>query len=302
MSELLERLRVPVLFVALLLLSLGTMTAERRAALARGRELAPWSGLVLEIAAPVQRVLTAPVGLVRGLWRGYLDLVDLKAENDRLQGRVSALEEENLQYREALLESGRLGEIAALRDQFQTDMVAAQVVGGELSPLLRSALVDRGRAHGVRSGMPVVTGQGLAGLVTATAPHAARVMLLLDRQSAVDGMIERSRAPGIVHGQGTGELRFEFAVRGDDVEVGDAVITSGLGGVYPKGLRIGEVVSVSKPDARLLQEAQVRPSVDFQRLEQVYVMRWRSPTMELLYTDEDAAAPAPPRTGGRPGS
>ena len=302
MSELLERLRVPVLFAALLLLSLGTMTAERRAARSTGRELAPWSGVLLEIAAPVQRVVIAPVDLARDLWRGYVVLVDLQAENERLRGRVSALQEENLQYKEALLESGRLGEIAALRDEFQTDMVAAEVVGGDVSPLLRSVLLDRGRVHGLRSGMPVVTGQGLAGLVTATAPHAVRVMLLLDRQSAVDGMVQRSRAPGIVHGQGTGELRFEFAVRGDDVQVGDAVISSGLGGVYPKGLRIGEVVEVSKPDARLLQEARLRPSVDFQRLEQAYVMRWRSPTMELLYTDEDEAAPRASRAGARPGS
>lgn len=134
MSELLERLRVPVLFAALLLLSLGTMTAERRAARSTGRELAPWSGVLLEIAAPVQRVVIAPVDLARDLWRGYVVLVDLQAENERLRGRVSALQEENLQYKEALLESGRLGEIAALRDEFQTDMVAAEVVGGDVSP------------------------------------------------------------------------------------------------------------------------------------------------------------------------
>jgi len=302
MSELLERLRVPVLFAALLLLSLATMTADRRAMRSAGRELPTFSGALLEVAAPVQRVVTAPVDLVRDFWRGYVALVDVQAENERLRGRVAALQEENLQYREALLESGRLREVAALRDEFQVDMVTAQVVGGEVSPLLRSVLLDRGRVQGLLSGMPVVTGQGLAGLVTGTAPHAARAMLLLDRQSAVDGMIQRSRAPGIVHGQGTRELRFEFAVRGDDVQVGDEVITSGLGGVYPKGLRIGEVVEVSKPDARLLQEARVRPSVDFQRLEQVYVMRWRSPTMELLYSDEDESAPRASRSGARPGS
>jgi rod shape-determining protein MreC len=120
-------------------------------------------------------------------------------------------------------------------------------------------------------------------------------MLLTDRQSSVDGVVQRSRAQGIVRGRRGEFLEFEFAVQGSDVQVGDVVITSGVGGVYPKGLRVGEVVEVGEA-GELLQTALLRPAVDFGRLEGVFVMLWRAPTMELLYSDEggdgDGGAPA----------
>ena len=112
-------------------------------------------------------------------------------------------------------------------------------------------------------------------------------MLLLDRQSAIDGTIQRSRSRGILRGRGSDVLEFEFVARGGDVRVGDLVITSGLDGVDPKGLRIGSVTALSDPGSRLLQTATVEPAVDFGRLELVFVMLRRGPTMELLYSSED---------------
>ena len=108
-------------------------------------------------------------------------------------------------------------------------------------------------------------------------------MMLLDRRSAADAIVQRSRARGIVRGDGTDELELVFMVRGDDVRPGDEIITSGVGGVYPKGLRIGEVVAVQTDRDELLHTAVVRPAVDFGRLEQVFVMQRRGQTLELLY-------------------
>jgi rod shape-determining protein MreC len=108
-------------------------------------------------------------------------------------------------------------------------------------------------------------------------------MMLLDRQSAVDAIVQRSRARGIVRGRGGEALEFVFMVRGDDVQPGDVVITSGVGGVYPKGLRIGTIVAVQTEEKRLLHTGSVQPSVDFGRLEQVFIMLQRAPTMDLLY-------------------
>jgi rod shape-determining protein MreC len=117
-------------------------------------------------------------------------------------------------------------------------------------------------------------------------------MLLLDRQSAVDGVVQRSRARGIVRGTGSGMLEFRFEARVGDVQPGDVVITSGLDAVYPQGLRIGEIGEVFDPGGDLMQTALLRPAVDFGRLEQVFVMFHRGPTMELLYGD------APPGSSG----
>jgi rod shape-determining protein MreC len=106
-------------------------------------------------------------------------------------------------------------------------------------------------------------------------------------------MVQRSRARGLVRGLGTGELEFVFMVRGDDVQVGDEVISSGVGGVYPKGLRVGSVTAVRAERSELLHSAVLRPAVDFGRLEQVFVMLRRGPTMDLLFGGGDGDLPEP---------
>jgi rod shape-determining protein MreC len=295
MREFLIRLRLPLLFAMLVLLTLVSMLADRRTLANLGRERGI-GGALIEIIVPVQKALLWPFDFTRGTWSRYVSLVGLKQENERLLARVAELEEQNLQYAEAIVASGHLQEIAEMRSGFDVALHSAQVVGHDVSPWFRSVLIDRGRAHDVLSGMPVVTDRGLVGLVTATSSHAARAMLLLDRQSAVDGMVQRSRARGIVRGTGTGQLEFTFMVRGDDVQPGDLVITSGVGGAHPKGIRVGHVLEVHSDETQLLHTATLQPAVDFGRLEQVFVMLHRGPTMDLLYggdgdLPDTAAAP-----------
>ncbi len=291
MPDLLKRIGAPILFGLLALVAVTTMVSDRRSLAEGGRDLPWWQAVMLEIAVPVQDALAAPADGIRGMWGDYVALLEVREENDRLRSRLAELEEANLQYREALVASGHLQQIASMRDDFEIPMLPSEVVGLDVMPWFRSVLVDRGRAHGVRAGNPVITTEGVVGLVTATSRHAAKTMLLLDRQSAIDGIVQRSRARGIVRGRGTDQLAFEFVVRGGDVKVGDIVITSGLGGVYPKGLRVGEVEELLDPAGGLLQTATLRPAVDFGRLEQVFVMMRRGPTMDLLYESEERAEP-----------
>jgi rod shape-determining protein MreC len=293
LRDLFERLGIPILFTAIVVVTLATMLADRRASRGSGREHSLVPGLVLDAAAAIQDAVLSPVVSSQKLWGRYVNLIGVSAENEELRVRLARLEEENLQFREALVQSGHLERIAEMRAELDTPLLPAEVVGRDVSPWFRSVLLDRGRADGLRSGMPLLTEHGLAGLVTATSRQAGRAMLLTDRQSSVDGVVQRSRAQGIVRGRRGEFLEFEFAVQGSDVQVGDVVITSGVGGVYPKGLRVGEVVEVGEA-GELLQTALLRPAVDFGKLEGVYVMLWRAPTMELLYGDEpgDAGAPA----------
>jgi rod shape-determining protein MreC len=286
LRELLERLRVPLLFLLLGAVSLVAIASDRRTLSEGGRDHGWLTGWVLEVAAPVQKAIALPVTLARRGWTEYAALLDVRRENESLRSQVAQLEDENLQFREALVASGRLQRISEMRQDVAVPMRPAQVVGQDVSPWFRSVLLDRGRADGVHAGMPVVDDHGVVGLVTATSAHAGRVMLLLDGQSATDGLVQRSRARGIVRGTGPDQLEFVFFVRGDDVQVGDVVITSGFGGVYPRGLRIGEVVEVMADDDQLLHRARLRPAVDFGRLEQVFVMLWRGPTLDLLYEGE----------------
>jgi rod shape-determining protein MreC len=281
--------RTPVTALAAVLVAFAVvaMVVDRRSMLNPDRELSGWSGAVLDIAAPVQRMIALPLEFLQDAWRQYVSILDISEHNDELRSRLVLLEEENLQLREALVASGRLERIAEIRADFEVPMLSSELVGVDPSPWFRSVLVNRGQTHGVRSGMPVISERGLVGLVTTTSTRAAKATLVLDRQSAIDGIVQRSRSRGIVRGRGTDQLDFEFVVRGSDVRNGDVVISSGLGGVYPKGIRIGEVTSVSDPGSKLLQTAKLVPAVDFGRLEQVFVMMRRGPTMELLYAGEE---------------
>ncbi len=297
MGEFGRRVRTVILATALVAVALVSMVSDRRALL-DGRAELPWGvGAFVDVARSLQEIITLPVDFLGDGWDHYVALVGVGEENVRLRGRISVMAEENLQLREALVASGRLQQIAEMREGFEIPMLPSELVGGDASPWFRSVLFDRGRVHGVRSGMPVISEDGLVGLVTSASRYSARSMLLLDRQSAVDGTVQRSRARGIVRGRGVDDLEFEFVVRDGDVRVGDVIVTSGLGGVYPKGLRIGRVTKVSDPGARLIQHATIDPAVDFGRLEQVFVMLRRGPTMELLYESEerDELAAAPPR-------
>ena len=285
MRELLHRLRLPLLFAGLAVLAAISIFADQRALQAGGRDLSWWTGGLLEVAAPVQRVITAPIDGVRGLWNGYVALFDVREENDALRQQVAQLMEESLQLREALIASGTLEQVAEMRAQLEMPMTPAEVVGQDVSPWFRTVVLDRGREAGLRAGMPIVTESGVVGLVTATTPHAARAMLILDRQSAVDGLVQRSRARGIVRGTGEGDLVFEFTGPEAEVQPGDLVITSGYGGVYPKGVRVGEVVSVDATAPDLVRRATLQPAAGFDRLERVFALLWRSPTLELLSPD-----------------
>ena len=283
MGELFRRLGGPLVVAFLILLTIVSMVVDRRALAEGGRPLPWWQAAILEVTAPIERIVSAPFDGIQDFFDEYVDLIGVRAENRRLRRRIAEIESENLHFREALVASGHLGRVASMRDEVEIPMLPAEVVGLDVAPWFRSVLVDRGTSHGVEPGYPVITHEGVVGVVTATSAHAAKTMLLLDRQSAVDALVQRSRARGVVRGVGRERLEFEFVVRGADVVEGDEVVTSGLGGVYPKGLRLGRVAELREAGGRLTRIAVIEPAVDLGQLEQVFVMLRRGPQMDLLY-------------------
>jgi rod shape-determining protein MreC len=304
MGEWLKRLGVPLVVAFLILMTIASMVGDRRALAEGGRELPWWQASILEVTAPIERIVSAPFDGIRGFFENYVDLIGVRAENRRLRRRIAEIESENLQFREALVASGHLSRIASMRDEIEIPMLPAEVVGLDVAPWFRSVLVDRGESHGVKPGQPVITHEGVVGVVTATSSHAAKTMLVLDRQSAVDALIQRSRARGVVRGIGREQLEFEFVVRGADVAPGDEIVTSGLGGIYPKGLQLGRVVELREAGGRLTRIAVVEPAVDLGQLEQVFVMLRRGPQMDLLYRpnrpEEDLDGPVAVSAGPPP--
>lgn len=236
--------------------------------------------LVTAVVAPGQGVVVAAGGALVGLWRGYIDLVGVRADNLQLAGDNARLAAELVQREEYRLENERLRQLLGLRAHApEVEMVLAEIVATSPTPLYRSVRINRGRRHGINLGAAVVAAAGVVGRVAALGQTSAEVMLLVDASHSMDVVVQRSRARARLRGTGVdGELAAEtqYLARTADVVPGDLVVTSGLGGTFPKGLPVGTVTACARPAFGLFQQVQVRPSVDFARLEVLMVIRGRA--------------------------
>lgn len=242
-----------------------------------GRGVSLLQSGVLAVLSPLQRAVGALTFYASELWRGWGFHRETYAENRRLRARVRTLETE-LQLRAyRAQEAVRLRELLELQQAVPLDTLPAQVVGRDGVPWFRTLTLDKGERDGVRLGAAVISATGVVGRVFATGPHAARVQLLLDRDSGAAAIIERSRVSGVVsgsvasHDSGSEDLALKYVPERADVVPGDVVVTSGLDRIYPKGLVIGRVRVVGDVTG-LFRDVRVEPSARFARLEEVLVL------------------------------
>lgn len=267
MSDLLGRFRYLLCYLLLSSLCVVSITSPRTPT-----DLGIGAQLVIRVTLPLQRMVTLPIEGVRNLWRDYVALVDVRRENLRLRETLALLREENLQYREAIVASERFSRLKGFRERHDVPMVPANVIAQDLSPWFRSIVIGQGSGAGIRTGMPVITDEGLVGVVVGTTPRAAKVLLTIDLQSRVDAYVQRTRARGTLRGTSRQTCEFEYVLRDDDVREGDVLLTSGLGDLFPKGLVVGRVTRVERQPYGLFQRAEVKTAVDLQRLEEVFVL------------------------------
>jgi rod shape-determining protein MreC len=251
------------LLVALIFYSLNLKNKEHANPLERG---------VMNFMTPVSRIVAAGNSLVTGIWSDYLNLVNVRRENKELRQSVTVLNSRMLENREALIANERLKKLLELKSSLQVPSLAVAVIGEDGSPWFKTLVIDRGEADGLAEGMPVVTVSGIVGRLVKVAANSSRVLLLTDHASGVAAVVQRSRARGVVKGKGGGLCSLEFALRDEDVKVGDTVITSGIGTVFPKGLPIGEVTMVKKGAYGIFQTVELRPAVTIAKLEEVLVL------------------------------
>jgi rod shape-determining protein MreC len=240
---------------------------------------------VLGVLSPLQRGVGATAFFASELWRGWGFHRETYAENRRLRERLRELETE-LQLRSfRAQESVRLRELLALQQSVPLETLAAQVVGRDGVPWFRTLTLDKGEQDGVRLDAAVISATGVVGRVFATGPRAARVQVLLDRDSGAAAIVERSRVSGVVSGQVSGtdaggeDLALKYVPERADVVVGDVVLTSGLDRIFPKGLVIGRVRFVGEVTG-LFRDVRVEPSARFSRLEEVLVLKGAPPPLE----------------------
>lgn len=235
------------------------------------------NSIALDVVSPIEQLIT-------GSYRGAVDTArtvtaveEILAENERLRAEAEQLRRHAVRAPELERQVADLRELLAMRQAGAGwQWLDARVIGFDAQNLLRSISIDRGRDDGLVDGMTVMTSRGLVGRITQLSPGWARVLLISDASSTVSARVQRSRASGVVYGQrsatGKPSLLLRFVPQGEEMRVGDRIVTSGVGGIFPEGILIGTITQVQRRETDIYQEATVEPSADLVRLESVYVV------------------------------
>jgi rod shape-determining protein MreC len=206
------------------------------------------------------------------VWNRYLALHRVREENLALRQELARLAQENARLRETTAASERLHVLLDLKEAFPSTTIAAQVVGRDPTNWYRSIVINKGRADGLAVEMGVMTPAGAVGRIVKVYDHFAVVLLLIDRNNAVTGLVQGTRDEGIVEGTEPGLARIKYLPLLSTVKVGDQVVTSGLAGGFPRGLPIGRITKIERGEGALSLSATIEPASEFAKLEEVLVI------------------------------
>lgn len=263
-----------------LLLALFLLFVSSYSLIWRGSSL---SSLALEVAGPIERLLTAITLRVETLWHNYLYLVNLRQENEALHELLDRQERQIVELVEIKVAQDRLTSLLGLREAYPyLIMKPAHVLALDPAPWARSIIISLGALDGVLTDQAVIQKRGVVGRVIETAPHYARVLLATDFTSSIDAFVQRSRAVGILRGGGSGPFLLKYVRKDEDVCSGDQIITSGLDGFFPRGLALGTVSWVNRQSAGMFMEVEAYSQVTFDRLEEVMVLINLGPPIDWL--------------------
>jgi rod shape-determining protein MreC len=255
-----------VSFIVLFSLVLMTLSAKQE----KGAHfLDSIAGVIL---SPFQNFFTQTLQFVSYGINHYFLLVDVARENDQLKLEVQRLINEQNKLIERIASQKRLAKLMVYEEDWEKKVVVASVVGRGATQWSKVVVINKGTQSGVRDHLAVVTDAGIIGQVLHAGFNTSTVLLIVDGRSAVDALFQESRISGVVVGSGEDECILKFVPNIADVKVGDYVLSSGLGGIFPKGLIIGKVSQISNKNQGLFQDITLVPNSDLSRLEEVLVL------------------------------
>ena len=262
--------------IVLVVLLLAVPFFFLRASIRRPEEMNAVDRTVMRLAAPLQYFAAATARGVSGIIGDYVYLVDVKADNNKLAYENARLRTKVREITAVQVENRRLLRLLGLRETIPDEVVSAAVIGKNTTEYFRVAELTLDTSGvAVRSNMPVVSLEGAVGTVMRVAGDRIDVQLTVDSGFGVDVVVERTGARGFVRGVGDPTryaVRVEYVQRADQVDVGDLLVTSGVGCRFPKGIAVARVVRVTKRDFGIYQEVDAEPTVDFSRLEDVLIV------------------------------
>jgi rod shape-determining protein MreC len=231
------------------------------------------SEVLAVLTTPVQTVLARINRATLGVWGTYRDWKNVRTENRRLREEAQRLRVEALRVTETAAENDRLRRLLTLKQSLPLETMAGEIIAREWGGWVRSLTINRGRGDSVARLTAVIAPDGLVGRIVDVRAGSSIVQVLTDPASTVGAHVVRTRTPGIVEGEPRGTLRFKYMARdGGNLQIGDMVVTSGLGGLFPGGIPIGRVRSIDDRGAALFSYAQLSPAVDFARIDEVLLL------------------------------
>ena len=246
----------------------------------------PAEQFVIEITAPFQKLIKQTTKSTEELWLNYFRLVDVHHENTQLKNEIHVLKIANSRYLELLATQESLEELLQFKQTINRPVLAAQVIGLDPTGWFKSVIIDKGKWAGLRIDMPVVNAFGVVGRVVSVSSNYAKVLLIIDQNSAVDCLVQRSRDRGMLKGLMSEICKLDYVAKSNDITMGDIVVTSGLGGVFPKGLPVGRILDVKEISGELFKDIKIRTAVDFSKLEEVLVILEESKSSNQLKESE----------------
>ena len=240
------------------------------------RETLPTGGverLSITLISPFQFVASRIIGFTESVWQTYFSCVLAVEENHALRSELSKARHITNRCKELEFENIRLKKFVNFQSSVPAAYVAAQVIARDPSPWFKTIMIDKGEKDGLIKGLPVLVSEGIVGQIIKVSGSFSRVLLITDRNSAVDALIQETRVRGMVKGNNKDTCSFVYTLRKDQVQPGQIIVSSGLDQVFPKGLRIGAVLNVQKNHSQLFQDIIIKTAVDFDRLEEVLVYK-----------------------------
>lgn len=228
--------------------------------------------VAVAISAPVQGAISWMIDTSWGAVENYALLLNVRQNNFNLSQENRRLQNEIANFQEMARENQRLRQIVEFGETIPGKKVVTRVIAQDVSSEFRVIRLDKGTVEGIEKGMAVVTPEGIVGRVLRVTSHYADVLTLLDSSSAIDVLAQRSRARGVIEGMSESLLGLKYLRRTDDIEPGDIIVSSGIGGLFPKGLVVGKVSKVERKSYGITQTVEVSPIVNFATLEEVTVV------------------------------
>ena len=236
---------------------------------------------VMTLFSPVPKLVNWAGRNTSDSYHGYLDMRHAVDENLELHRKVAQLTTENLQLRQSEGDLKRLRALLGYSEQLSTPTTMAHTLMLDTSGRFKSMILDRGSADGMDVNDAVVNASGLIGRVVLTTKDMAKVQLVSDGNASVGVLLERTRRQGVLRGDGAAGAQLYDIPSLADVAPGDAVLTAGIDGIYPKGIPVGNVVKADK-GADLFKTIVVKPAVDFGSIEEVIVLHTRKISHDVV--------------------